>query len=163
MTEEVNEKQQQQGSADVQDVLERINREAGYDVATAFAALNAAVINEQSTFDFGMFEAKTDVAAVFDIVVKGRGGRLDALTMSMLMDAAVAYGWHWARSGESLLRSDEVRGCLKEFVEGNPGLTIVEKADRKRGLELGFRAIGDAVRRADERLRTARMVKGGRR
>ena len=155
MEKEVNAKKMEAAKA----ALEKANKEAGYDVPLAFAALNAAVVNEQTTYDFGMFAGKADIATIADIMLRGLGGKVDSNTLAMLMETAMAYGWHWATEGESLLRSDKVKAEINDFVDNNPGLTVQEKVDRKKGLELGFAAIKKAVEKTEGRLRLQREVK----
>ena len=48
---------------------------------------------------------------------------------------------------------------INDFVDNNPGLTVQEKVDRKKGLELGFTAIRKAVEKTEGRLRLQREVK----
>ena len=139
--------------------LEKANKEAGYDVPLAFAALNAAVVNEQTTYNFEMFKAKADIAAIADMVVRGRGNRIDSDTLAMLMETAMAYGWRWEMLDESMVRSEKVKAEINDFVDNNPGLTVQEKVDRKKGLEMGFEAIKKAVEKTEGRLRLQREVK----
>ena len=139
--------------------LEKANKEAGYDVPLAFVALNAAVVNEQTTYDFGMFAGKADIATIADVMVRGLNGRIDSNTLAMLMETAMAYGWHWATEGESLLRSDKVKAEINEFVDNNPGLTVQEKVDRKKGLEMGFAAIRKAVEKTESRMKLQKAIK----
>ena len=139
--------------------LEKVNKEAGYDVPLAFAALNAAVINEQSTYDFGMFAGKVDIATIADVMVRGLGGRIDSNTLAMLMETAMAYGWHWATEGESILRSDKVLAEINDFVDNNPKLLVQAKVERKKGLELGFEAIRKAVEKTEGRMRMQKVVR----
>lgn len=139
--------------------LEKVNKEAGYDVPLAFAALNAAVINEQSTYDFGMFAGKVDIATIADVMVRGLGGRIDSNTLAMLMETAMAYGWHWATEGESMLRSDKVLAEINDFVDNNPKLLVQAKVERKKGLELGFEAIRKAVEKTEGRMRMQKVVR----
>ena len=141
--------------------LEKANKEAGYDIPLAFAALNAAVVNEQTTYDFGMFAGKADIATIADVMVRGMNGRIDSNTLAMLMETAMAYGWHWATENESLLRSDKLLAEINDFVDNNPKLTVQEKVDRKKGLELGFAAIRKAVEKTEGRMKL-RKLKGER-
>ena len=80
MGNEVNAKKMEAAKA----ALEKANKEAGYDVPLAFAALNAAVVNEQTTYDFGMFAGKADIATIADIMLRGLGGKVDSNTLAML-------------------------------------------------------------------------------
>ena len=90
---------------------------------------------------------------------KAGGGKVDSNTLAMLMETAMAYGWHWAMEGESLLRSDKVKAEINDFVDNNPGLTVQEKVDRKKGLEMGFAAIRKAVEKTESRMKLQKAVK----
>ena len=145
--------------ADIQEAIKKVNEAAGYDVPLAFAALNAAVINEQTTFDFGLFAGRADIATMADIVVRGRGNKIDSNTLAMLMETAMAYGWHWATESESMLRSDKVQKEIAEFVDTNQKLTVAEKVERKDGLERGFAAIRKAVEKTESRMKLQKAIK----
>ena len=145
--------------ADIQEAIKKVNEAAGYDVPLAFAALNAAVINEQTTFDFGLFAGRADIATMADIVVRGRGNKIDSNTLAMLMETAMAYGWHWATESESMLRSDKVQKEIAEFVDTNQKLTVAEKVERKDGLERGFAAIRKAVEKTEGRMKLQKAIK----
>ena len=144
---------------DVKSALEKMNKEAGYDVPLAFAALNAAVINEQTTYDFEMFKGRVDIAAIADMMVRGRGNRIDSDTLAMLMEAAMAYGWHWATENESLVRSEKVKAGIAEFIDAKPELTVTERVERKKGLEMGFAAMKAAVEKMEARMKIVKAVK----
>ena len=151
--------EQKEKAKTVEETVEKVNREAGYNVPLAFAALNAAVVNEQTTYDFGMFAGKADIATIADIMLRGLGGKVDSNTLALLMETAMAYGWHWATEGESLLRSDKVKAEINDFVDNNPGLTVQEKVDRKKGLEMGFAAIKKAVEKTEGRMKLQKAMK----
>lgn len=139
--------------------LEKANKEAGYDVPLAFAAINAAVINEQTTYDFEMFKAKIDIAAIADMVVRGRGNRIDSDTLATLMETAMAYGWHWAMENDSLVRSEKVKAEIADFIDAKPELTVTEKVERKKGLDMGFAAMKAAVEKMEARMKIVKAVK----
>ena len=85
------------------------------------------------------------------------GGSL--FPLAMLLNLAVAYGWHYAKEGESLLRSEGVKGKILSFVDKNEKTLISEKAERKKAIGLGYEALNGAVERASLRLKMQRAMK----
>ena len=139
-------------------LIEEVNKGAGYDVARAFGALNAALVSEEATMDFEMFKCRVDIATMADVVIFGNGGRIDGDTVAMLMNVGLAYGWHWATKGESLVRSKKVRENIEEFLNSNPSLTVNERLERKRAMEQGFEAMAMAVEKVEAKTKIARTM-----
>ena len=146
--------QKEQKARAVAAAVERANKEAGYDVPLAWAALNAEVIDKQKEMAvMPMFETRVDVTAVTDIAVRANGGRMDENVLSFLMNFAMAYGWHWARQGESLVRSEAIKKELLAFIDGNERMLVEEKVKRKEAIGKGIEAIAGAMERASARLK----------
>ena len=97
MEKEVNAKKMEAAKA----ALEKANKEAGYDVPLAFAALNTVIINAQMRMDFPRFERETAAATIADVVVRAYGGKLDVNAIGTIVEAGIAYGWHRAIFGEN--------------------------------------------------------------
>lgn len=139
-------------------LIEEVNKGARYDVARAFGALNAALVSEEATMDFEMFKCRVDMATMADVVVFGCGGRINSNTVAMLMNVALAYGWHWATEGESLVRGKKVRENIEEFLNSNSSLTVNERLKRKRAMEQGFEALAMAVEKIEAKMKIARTM-----
>jgi len=133
--------------------LEKANMEAGYDIPLAFAALNAITIQEQTDMRIPIFESQCDLTAMVDVVIRGSGGTLNDNGLAMLLNFAVAYGWHYAKSGESLVRSEAVLDKIMDWVDVSAKIPIAEKPQRKEAICKGFDALGNAVKRAIGKLR----------
>lgn len=139
--------------------LAKANKEAGYDIPLAFTALNAIAIQGQTEETMPLFESQCDLTAAVDVVMRASGGALNDEGLAMLLNLAVAYGWHYAQEGESLLRSDGVKGKILSFVDRNEKTLISEKAERKKAIGLGYEALNGAVERASLRLKMQRAMK----
>ena len=139
--------------------LEKANREAGYDIPLAFAALNAITIQGQREQQIPLFESQCDLTAAVDVVMRANGGTLNDNGLAMLLNLAVAYGWHYAKEDESLLRSEGVKAAILAFVDKNEKILIAEKGERKKAIGKGYEAMGKALKRAEARLRLQRAVK----
>lgn len=139
--------------------LEKANMEAGYDIPLAFAALNAITIQGQTDMRIPIFESQCDLTAMVDVVIRGSGGTLNDNGLAMLLNFAVAYGWRYAKSGESLVRSEAVRGKIIDWVDVSAKIPIEEKPQRKEAICKGFDALTNAVRRATNRLRLQKTIK----
>ena len=139
--------------------LAKANKEAGYDIPLAFAALNAITIQGQREQQIPLFENQCDFAAAVDVVI--RGGTLNDDGLAMLLNFAVAYGWHYAKEGESLVRSEAVKEKIMAFVDANEKIPIVEKGQRKEAIGKGYEAMRKALERATSRLRLQREMKRG--
>ncbi len=139
--------------------LEKANKEAGYDIPLAFAALNAITIQGQTEETMPLFESQCDLTAAVDVVMRASGGALNNEGMAMLLNFAMAYGWHYAQEGESLLRSEGVKEKILAFVDNNDKVPIVEKAQRKEAIARGYEAMKGAIERATARLRLQREMK----
>ena len=138
--------------------LAKANKEAGYDIPLAFAALNAITIQGQTEEKMPMFESQCDLTAAVDVVMRANGGTLNDEGLAMLLNLAVAYGWHYAQEGESLLRSEGVKETILAFVDKNDKVPIVEKGERKKAIGKGYEALRGAIARASSRLKMQRAV-----
>ena len=139
-------------------VLEKANWEAGYDIPLAFAALNAITIQGQTEETMPLFESQCDLTAAVDVVMRASGGTLNNEGLAMLLNLAVAYGWHYAEAGESLLRSEWVKETILAFVDKNEKILIAEKGERKKAIGRGYEALKGAIERATSRLKMQRAV-----
>lgn len=139
--------------------LAKANKEAGYDIPLAFAALNAITIQGQTEETMPLFESQCDLTAAVDVVMRASGGTLNDEGLAMLLNLAVAYGWHYAQEGESLLRSDGVREKILAFVDKNEKMLLAERIERKKAIGKGYEAMKGAIERAKGRLRLQRELK----
>lgn len=139
--------------------LAKANKEAGYDIPLAFAALNAITIQGQTEETMPLFESQCDLTAAVDVVMRASGGALNDNGLAMLLNLAVAYGWHYAAEGESLLRSEGVKSAILAFVDRNEKILIAEKDERKKAIGRGYEALKGAIERATARLKMQRAVK----
>ena len=145
--------------AEVKAAIEKANKEAGYDIVMAFAALNAVTIQGQTEEDMPLFLSQCDLTAAVDVMMRGFGGKLGDNWLTGLMNFAVAYGWHYAKTGESLVRSEDVRDELVAYIDGNEKMLIEEKARRKDAVLKGWKALQEAVKVATERMKKVRAIK----
>ena len=139
--------------------LAKANKEAGYDIPLAFAALNAITIQGQTKETMPLFESQCDLTAAVDVVMRASGGALNNEGMAMLLNFAMAYGWHYAQEGESLLRSEGVKEKILAFVDKNEKTLVDEKVERKKAIGRGYEALKGAIERASSRLRLQREMK----
>lgn len=138
--------------------LGKANWEAGYDIPLAFAALNAITIQGQTEQRMPLFESQCDLTAAVDVVMRASGGTLNNEGLAMLLNLAVAYGWHYAEAGESLLRSEWVKETILAFVDKNEKILIAEKGERKKAIGRGYDALKGAIEKATSRLKMRRAV-----
>lgn len=138
--------------------LSKANKEAGYDIPLAYAALNAITIQGQTEETMPLFESQCDLTAAVDVVMRASGGALKYEGLAMLLNFAVAYGWHYAKEGASLLRSEVVKDKILAFVDRNEKILIAEKGERKKAIGRGYEALKGAIERATERLKMQRAV-----
>lgn len=150
-----------ESKAAMEAALIKANKEAGYDIPLAFAALNAISIQGQTEETMPLFESQCDLTAAADVVVRASGGALNEEGLAMLLNLAVAYGWHYAREGASLLRSEVVKDKILAFVDKKEKMPIDEKAERKKAIGRGYEALKGAIERATERLKMHVAMKGG--
>jgi len=118
-----------------QEAVEAMNKKVGYDVPLCYATLNTIVINEEKDMgEIPLIEKRTAMAVIAEVIANTHGGRLTLDAVADIMQACIAYGWHWAREGESLLRSEYIEARLKEFLKRKvPSvLTVNEYAYRRR-------------------------------
>lgn len=146
MAEKVNDKE-----AATKAAIEKMNKEAGYDVPLAYATLIAIGLNVQKNEKMQIPETQADLSAMADIALRYNGG-LNNQTLSNLISLAVAYGWHYATKGESMLRSNGIRKDLENFIDSDSKLLVERKVERKKALALGCKAINDAYMRIMERI-----------
>ena len=139
--------------------LAKANKEAGYDIPLAFAALNAITIQGQTEETMPLFESQCDLTAAVDVVMRASGGALNNEGLAMLLNFAVAYGWHYAKEGESLLRSEGVKSAILAFVDRNEKTLLEERIERKKAIGRGYEALKGAIERASSRLRLQREMK----
>lgn len=138
--------------------LDKANKEAGYDIPLAFAALNAITIQGQTEEKMPLFECQCDLTAAVDVVMRANGGTLNDEGLAMLLNLAVAYGWHYAKEGASLLRSEVVKDKILGFVDKNEKILIAEKGEHKQAIGKGYEALKGAIERATSRLKMQRAV-----
>lgn len=139
--------------------LAKANKEAGYDIPLAFAALNAITIQGQTEETMPLFESQCDLTAAVDVVMRASGGALNDNGLAMLLNLAVAYGWHYAKEGESLLRSEGVKEKILAFVDRNEKTLLEERIERKKAIVRGYEALKGAIERASSRLRLQRELR----
>ena len=139
--------------------LEKANKEAGYDIPLAFAGLNAVTAEGLSELTMPLFERQCDLTAAVDVVMRASGGTLNDIGLRLLLNFAVAYGWHYAQEDESIVRSEDVRAGMLAFVDMNEKILIEEKAQRKEALGRGWDELKKAVEKAEARLKLQRAVK----
>lgn len=139
--------------------LEKANKEAGYDIPLAFAALNAITIHGQTEQRMPLFESQCDLTAAVDVVMRASGSTLTDDGLVMLLNFAVAYGYHYAKDGESLVRSEVVKGKILAFVDAYEKIPIVEKGQRKEAIGKGYEAMMKAIDKAISRLKIQRVIK----
>ena len=106
-----------------------------------------------------LFESQCDLTAAVDVVMRATSGTLNDDGLAMLLNMAVAYGWHYAKEGESLLRSEGVEAKILSFVDRNDKILIAEKNQRKTAIMKGYEALKGAIERATSRLKMQRAVK----
>lgn len=136
------------------DAVEKVNKQAGYDVPTAYALLNVLKTQELAENNMPPFESSCDLMAALDAVMRGSGGKLDSEGLAFLLNLAVAYGWHYAKEGESLMRSNKAKDKILAHVDANEKLTVEEKAVRKESIMRGYEAMIKAIQ-----VITARQLK----
>lgn len=146
--------------ADVKAAVERMNREAGYDVPSAFATLNAMLIQEVSRMALPGWEKKVDMATAVDVVVRAHGGQMTPDGVWMLLDFATAYGWMMAQEDVSLWKNEGVKNDLLAYIDRDQTHTIEQNLTRKEGLLHGFKALAEARMATEKALRTAKAVEG---
>lgn len=131
--------------------IEKMKKEAGYDVPLAYAALSVIGLNVQKSETMKMPDTQADLSAMADIVLRYKGV-LDNQTLSYLISLAVAYGWHYAKNGESMLRSANMLRELEKFIDSDSKILVEKKIEHKKGLVLGCKAVNDACARIMARM-----------
>ena len=110
--------------------LDKANKEAGYDIPLAFAALNAITIQGQTEQRMPLFESRCDLTAAVDVVMRASGSTLTDDGLAMLLNFAVAYGYHYAKMVMGLT---DVAEHVKQEVSGFDDMSDEElRAERDR-------------------------------
>ena len=133
--------------------VEEMNAKAGYDIPVAFATLRTEVINEQKKMgDMPFIESQADITAMIDIIALGHGAVVSPQAVADMCNACVAYGWHYAKCGESMIRSNMVKDEILAFIDGRADMLVEEKATRKEALLRGIGSIVTAIQKATSRV-----------
>ena len=144
-----------------QEAVEAMNKKVGYDVPLCYATLNTIVINEETDMgEIPLIEKRTAMAVIAEVIANTHGGRLTLDAVADIMQACIAYGWHWAREGESLLRSESVRTEIMDYLRDRmPQMPLDEYTRRKEGLERGFEELRKVVEKVEHGIRLQRQMK----
>lgn len=157
---DMNSKQQQPTEAEVKAAVERMNKEAGYDVPSAFATMNAMLIQEVARIGMPEWEKKVDMATAVDVVVRAHGGQMTPDGVWMLLDFAMSYGWMQAQENVSLWKNEAVMNDLLAYISQDQKRTVEQNIARKEGLLHGFKALAEARNATEKKLKAAKAVKG---
>lgn len=144
-----------------QEAVEAMNKKVGYNIPLCFATLNTIVINEEKDMgEIPLIEKQTAMAVIAEVIANTRGGRLTLDAVADIMQACIAYGWHWAREGESLLRSESVQTEIMDYLRDRmPQMPLTEYTKRKEGLERGFAELRKVVEKVEHGIRLQRQMK----
>jgi type IV secretory pathway ATPase VirB11/archaellum biosynthesis ATPase len=144
-----------------QEAVEAMNKKVGYDVPLCYATLNTIVINEETDMgEIPLIEKRTAMAVIAEVIANMHGGRLTLDAVADIMQSAIAYGWHWAREGESMLRSESVRTEIMDYLRDRmPQMPLDEYTRRKEGLERGFEELRKVVEKVEHGIRLQRQLK----
>lgn len=145
-----------------QEAVEAMNKKVGYDVPLCYATLNTIVINEETDMNIPLIEKRTAMAVIAEVIANSHGGRLTLDVVADIMQAAIAYGWHWAIEGRSLLRSESVQTEIMDYLRDRmPQMPLTEYTKRKDGLERGFAELRKVVEKVEKgmKLQAAMKVK----
>ena len=141
----------------VPDAVEKMNKQAGYDVPLAYALLNVLKTQELAETKVPPFESSCDLMAALDAVMRSSGGKLDSKGLAFLLNLAVAYGWHYAKEGKSLMRSNKAKDKMLAYIDASEKLTVEEKAVRKESIMRGYEAMIKAIQVSTVRLLDLKM------
>jgi len=143
------------------EAVEAMNKKVGYDVPLCYATLNTIVINEETDMgEIPLIEKRTAMAVIAEVIANTHGGRLTLDAVADIMQACIAYGWHWAREGESLLRSESVRTEIMDYLRDRmPQMPLGEYTRRKEGLERGFAELRKVVEKVEHGIRLQGQLK----
>lgn len=141
--------------------VEEMNARVGYDVPLCFATLNTIVINEETDMgEIPLIEKRTAMAVVCEVIANAHGGVVTLDAVADICQAMVAYGWHWAREGESLLRSESVRKEIMDYLRDRADkMPLTEYTKRKEGLERGFAELAKVVEKVEKGMRLQAQMK----
>lgn len=143
-----------------QEAVEAMNKKVGYDIPLCYATLNTVVINEETDMDIPLIEKRTAMAVIAEVIANTHGGVLTLDAVADIMQASIAYGWHWAREGESMLRSESVRTEIMDYLRDRmPQMPLDEYTRRKEGLERGFAELRKVVEKVEHGIRLQRQMK----
>lgn len=137
------------------------NKQAGYDIPLCFATLNTIVINtERKMGEIPLIEKRTAMAVIAEVIANAHGGVVTLDAVADIMQAAIAYGWHWAREGESMLRSESVRKEIMDYLRDRADkIPLTEYTKRKEGLERGFAELAKVVEKVEKGMRLQAQLK----
>ena len=140
--------------------VEEMNARVGYDVPLCFATLNTIVINEETDMDIPLIEKRTAMAVVCEVIANAHGGVVTLDAVADICQAMIAYGWHWAREGESMLRSESVRKEIMDYLRDRAAkMPLTEYTKRKEGLERGFAELAKVVEKVEKGMRMQAQLK----
>ena len=141
--------------------VEEMNARVGYDVPLCFATLNTIVINEETDMgEIPLIEKRTAMAVVCEVIANAHGGVVTLDAVADICQAMIAYGWHWAREGESMLRSESVRKEIMDYLRDRmTKMPIDEYIRRKEGLERGFAELAKVVEKVEKGMRLQAQMK----
>lgn len=141
--------------------VEEMNARVGYNVPLCFATLNTIVINEETDMgEIPLIEKRTAMAVVCEVIANAHGGVVTLDAVADICQAMIAYGWHWAREGESLLRSESVRKEIMDYLESKAcTMPLPKYVERKEGLERGFAELAKVVEKVEKGMRLQRQLK----
>ena len=144
-----------------QEAVEAMNKKVGYDVPLCYATLNTIVINEETDMgEIPLIEKRTAMAVIAEVIANTHGGRLTLDAVADIMQACIAYGWHWAREDESMLRSESVRKEIMDYLRDRADkMPLTEYTKRKEGLERGFEELRKVVEKVEHGIRLQRQMK----
>ena len=127
--------------------MEEMNARVGYDVPLCFTTLNTIVINtERKMGEIPLIEKRTAMAVVCEVIANAHDGVVTLDAVADICQACIAYGWHWAREGESMLRSESVRKEIMDYLRDRADkMPLTEYTKRKEGLERGFAELAKVV------------------
>jgi len=143
-----------------QEAVEAMNKKVGYDVPLCYATLNTIVINEETDMNIPLIEKRTAMAVIAEVIVNSHGGRLTLDVVADIMQAAIAYGWHWAIEGRSLLRSESVQTEIMDYLRDRADkMPLTEYTKRKEGLERGFAELAKVVEKVEKGMKLQAAMK----
>lgn len=153
-------KDEEKNNEEMLKAIEAVNKRAGFDVPTAFAALNTMKVYVESKINnFPLFERQVDMGTISNVFVSATGGRFDGTTLAMLVETCVCYGYWLKSTGLSMLRTGFVRDGIRDFVDSDSKMLVEEKVKRKEAIERGFAAIDAARTKTEAGIKLHKAVK----